>query len=117
MDSVLFDAFNRRDLKTFERLFTEDLEFYHDRAGFTNYQHTIDFLKTIAKNKNDLRRELVKGSLEVYPIKDFGAIQIGSHSFCHGENGKQDCGTFKFMHIWKRMGNEWKVTRVISYNH
>ena len=117
MDSVMFNAFNTRDIKTFERLFSPDLEFYHDKGGLTGYQHTVDFMKSTAKNENGLKRELVAGSLEVYPIKDYGAIEIGSHRFCHDANGKKDCGTFKFVHIWKRTNNEWKVTRVISYDH
>ena len=117
MDSVMFNAFNKRDVKTFERLFSTDLEFYHDKGGLTGYQYTMDFMRSVAKNENGLKRELVAGSLEVYPIKDYGAIEIGSHRFCHDENEKKDCGTFKFVHIWKRTGNEWKVTRVISYDH
>jgi hypothetical protein len=117
MDSVLFNAFNSRDVKTFEKLFSEDLEFYHDKGGVTGYKHTIDFMKMTAQNNTGLRRELVPGSLEVYPIKDYGAIEIGSHTFCHLENGKQECGTFKFVHIWKRTGSDWKITRIISYDH
>ncbi len=64
-----------------------------------------------------LKRELVPGSLEVYPIKDFGAIEIGAHTFCHIENGKNDCGTFKFVEVWKNNKGEWKLTRIISYDH
>lgn len=117
MDSILFNAFNNRDLEVFKSLFTTDLEFYHDKGGLTDYTYSINsFKNTIAQN-NGLRRELVKGSLEVYPIKDYGAIQIGAHTFCHLENGKQDCGTFKFVHIWKKINGEWKITRVISYDH
>jgi hypothetical protein len=117
MDSVLFDAFNKRDVKKFEAFFTRDLEFYHDKGGLTGYGHTIDFMKTTAQTDNGLKRELVRGSLEVYPVKDYGAIQIGAHKFCHPENGKMDCGTFKFVHIWKKINNEWKITRIVSYDH
>lgn len=117
MDSVVFNAFNNRDTSTFKKLFTEDLEFYHDKGGLTGYDQTISFMRSTAQNNNGLRRDLVPGSLEVYSIKDYGAIEIGSHTFCHHENGKPDCGTFKFVHIWKRFGNEWKITRVVSYDH
>ena len=105
MDSVLFSAFNNRDLNKFKTLFTEDLEFYHDKGGLTTYSYTIEsFKNTIARN-DGLRRDLIKESLEVYTIKDFGAIEIGAHKFCHLENGKQDCGTFKFVHVWKKINN------------
>jgi len=117
MDSILFNAFNTRDIDQFKTLFTEDLEFYHDKGGKTNYEHTISFLKTTAEINSPLRRELVKGSLEVYPIPGYGAMEIGAHTFCHIENGKQDCGTFKFVHIWQKKNGEWKITRVVSYGH
>jgi len=117
MDSAVFNAFNNRNIDQFKSLFAEDLEFYHDKGGLTNYQHTVDFLKTTDSLNNHLKRELVKGTLEVYPIPGYGAMEIGEHTFCHLENGKQDCGTFKFVHIWKKTDGEWKITRVISYGH
>jgi len=116
-DSLLFNAFNTRDVDLFKTMFTEDLEFYHDKGGLTGYEHTIDFLKITAKGSNQLKRELVKGSLEVYPIPGYGAMEIGMHRFCHLDNGKQGCGTFKFVHIWQKKDNLWKITRVISYDH
>jgi hypothetical protein len=64
-----------------------------------------------------LRRDLVKGSLEVYPVKDYGAIETCLHKFCHVENGKDDCGTFKNVMVWQKKDGQWKVTRVISYDH
>jgi len=117
LDSVLFNAFNTRDIDKFKTLFTEDLEFYHDKGGLTNYDHTIDFLKATTELNNQLKRELVKGSLEVYPIPGYGAMEIGEHTFCHMENSKQDCGTFKFVQIWQKKNNEWKISRVVSYGH
>lgn len=117
MDSVMFNAFNSRDTATFKKLFTGDLEFYHDKGGLTGYKETIGFMRSTVQNNNGLRRDLIPGTLEVYPIPNYGAMEIGSHTFCHTENGKQDCGTFKFVHIWKQIGSEWKVSRVVSYNH
>lgn len=117
MDSVLFNAFNSRDVEKLKTLFTEDLEFYHDLGGLTNYTQNMEAFKNTAEQKNDLRRELIPGSFEVYPVKDYGAMEIGQHRFCHTENGKPDCGTFKFVHIWKKVNNEWRLSRVISYGH
>lgn len=116
-DSVLFTAFNNRDTSLFKKMFAEDLEFFHDIGGLTGYEQTINFLRSNTTSKSDLRRDLVKGSLEVYPIPGYGAIEIGSHTFCHTENGKPDCGTFKFVQVWKKVNNEWKITRVVSYGH
>ena len=117
LDSVLFNAFNTRNIEQFRSLFSEDLEFYHDKGGLTKYEHTIGFLKTTAESKSDLRRDLVQGSLEVYPIPGYGAMEIGSHTFCHVENGKRECGTFKFVHIWQKKDGQWKISRVVSYGH
>jgi hypothetical protein len=117
MDSVVFNAFNTRDVEKLKTLFTRDLEFYHDKGGLTDYDYTMNFMKSVAVPGNDLRRELVKGSLEVYPIPGYGAMEIGAHTFCHTENGKQDCGTFKFVHIWQKKDGEWKIARVVSYGH
>lgn len=117
MDSILFTAFNTRDIARFGSLFTKDLEFYHDKGGLTGYEHTMNFMNEVAKNNNGLRRDLVKGSMEVYPIPGYGAMEIGVHTFCHLENGKQDCGTFKFVHIWQKKEGGWKIARVVSYDH
>lgn len=117
LDSLLFDAFNRRDTTVFNNMFSKDLEFYHDKGGLSGYDQTVNFLRETIKADNNLKRELIKGSFEVYAIPGYGAMEIGSHKFCHDENGKQDCGTFKFVHIWKKQNDQWKITRVISYDH
>ena len=116
-DAAFFDAFNNRDIETIEQFFTEDLEFYHDEAGLGSYEQNIEATQRLFDKNNGLKRSLIEGSLEVYPVKDYGAIQIGSHEFCHPVNGVQDCGTFQFVHIWKKEGDTWKIARVISYGH
>ena len=45
LDSMVFNSFNSRDVEKFKSLFAVDLEFYHDKGGLTNYDHTIEFLK------------------------------------------------------------------------
>lgn len=117
MDGVLFDAFNTQNLNKMKTLFTDDLEFYQDNEGLILYAQTMKDFKSLFEQNTKIRRELVKGSLEVYPIKNYGAIEIGLHKFCHIENGKEECGTFKFVHVWRNKDGEWKISRVISYNH
>lgn len=117
MDSVLFTAFNGRDLATVKTIFAEDLEFYHDTGGLGNYEQNIEATARLFSRDNDLWRELVDGSLEVYPLPGYGALQVGAHRFCHTENGSQDCGTFKFVHIWRLVNGSWKLARVVSYGH
>ena len=119
MDSILFHAFNTCDVNTSKSLFTEDLEFYHDAGGLTNYIQNVNSIVHRCKQDTKVRRELVKGSIEVFPIKDFGAIETGSHRFYYTEKGKEEKldGTFKFVHVWKHVNGQWKIARVISYDH
>jgi ketosteroid isomerase-like protein len=116
-DSQFFDAFNKQDLETIKTLFTTDLEFYHDKGGVLDYKGNIEATKKLFANNKTLKRELLKETLAVYPIKDYGAIETGEHKFCHLENGKQDCGLFKFMMIWRKDNGIWKMARVVSYDH
>lgn len=50
--------------------------------------------------------ELVKGSIEVYPIKDFGAIEMGLHRF-HNNREKEETPIHasKFIIFWKNDNN------------
>ena len=117
MDSEIFDAFNKHDAARLMSLFTEDLEFYHDSDGLSNYAQNAEGFKNMFASAPDIRRDLEPGSLEVYPIKDYGAMEIGRHRFCHKENGKDDCGTFGFAMVWRKTGDSWKISRVLSYGH
>ena len=116
-DTKFFNAFNARDIEVVGSMFDKSLEFYHDRGGLSGYDQTIKQLKENFSRPGSPRRELVPGTLEVHPIPNYGAIQAGSHRFCHEENGKQDCGVFKFLHVWQKKDGEWKITRVVSYDH
>jgi hypothetical protein len=116
-DSLLFTAFNSRKLEEMKLYFDESLEVYQDNTGVRNFEQTSEAFAGLFSQDYVLTRNLVEGSLEVFPIKDFGAIETGSHTFCHMENGKPDCGTFRFVHIWKLTNNKWKITRIITYDH
>lgn len=117
LDTEVFDAFNRHDLARLTSSFSEDLEFYHDTGGLSGYAENAEGFKKMFASMPDIRRDLVEGSLEVYPIKDYGAMEIGRHRFCHKENGKDDCGTFGFAMVWRKSGDSWKISRVLSWGH
>jgi len=117
-DSILFAAANSGNINKLKTFFTEDLEFFHDVGGLADYKETVDNFSRVAKNYSYTRRVLVPGSVEVYPIKDYGAVQTGIHQFCRLENGSlTNCGTFKFVHVWKKTPDGWKISRVVSYGH
>jgi hypothetical protein len=115
LDSKLFDAYNRCDLDTLGALVSDDLEFYHDKTGLAVGRPV--FLETIKKYVcGTVHRELVPGTLEVYPLNGYGAVEIGVHRFTHP--GKDDeLGQAKFVMLWKNKDGVWTITRVISYDH
>jgi ketosteroid isomerase-like protein len=117
MDSVLFTAYNNQDISKLKTLFTEDLEWFQDNGGLISYKEVIDNFENIFKKPYKLNRQLVKGTLEVHPVKNYGAIEIGTHQFRHIENGKEEIGNFKFLMIWQKIGEKWKLSRVVSYDH
>ena len=115
-DSVFFNAYNTCDvnLSTYASYFSQDIEFYHDHGGLmTSMKDIVDATQKNVCGK--VTRKLVKGSIEVYPIKNYGAVEIGLHSF---HNNTQPVGTpskvGRFTIIWKNENNNWKITRVVS---
>ena len=119
MDSLLFDAFNKCDTAASAGFFTKDLEFYHDNGGLTGYEENMRSIRKRCSADYLVRRELVPGSTEVFPIKDYGAIQLGSHRFYFKKKGEAEVldGVFRFVHIWKRENGQWKIARVVSFDH
>jgi len=117
MDDSLFSAYNAGDINKLKNYFTEDLEWFQDNGGLLSLKTVITNFENIFSRNYKLTRTLVKGSLEVHPIKDYGAIETGSHQFRHIENGKEEVGTFKFLMIWKHSDKGWQVSRVVSYDH
>ncbi len=119
MDSVMFDAFNTHNIEVLKKVFAVNVEFYNDGGGVSDYQTTMTNFKAMFDRNltSGLRRDLVNNSLEVYPVPGFGAIEIGTHTFTHVENGQEEKGTMKFIQTWEFKNNEWKATRVISIGH
>jgi len=117
LDTELFDAYNRCDLQKLGSLVADDLEFYHDKTGLSvgKQKFLSDIQKYIC---GKVRRDLVPGTLEVYPIKDYGAVELGTHTFHHpGHDDTEGVGEAKFVTLWQYKGGEWKITRAISYDH
>ncbi len=119
LDTAAFDAFNHcadpARLQQHADHFAEDVEFYHDTGGVTWDRATM--LANTAKYAcGNYRRERVEGSFRVHPVKDFGAISQGTHRFCH--TGSDSCdGLAEFTMIWQQQGEQWRITRVLSYGH
>jgi hypothetical protein len=114
-DAALFGASNRCDLDTFGRYFTDDLEFYHDKDGLSVGKADL-IRKTRDNICGKMIRELVPGSLKVFPLPGYGAMEMGTHRFLH-PGSPNDVGQADFMHVWQLRNGSWKISRVISYDH
>lgn len=119
LDTAVFDAFNACskpvELEKHASYFAPDVEFYHDAGGVTWSRREMieNTQKYVCGN---FRRELVPGTLKVFPIKGFGAIEQGTHRFCQFDSGKCD-GIADFTIVWENRDGVWRITRVLSYGH
>jgi hypothetical protein len=117
LDAALFDAYNRCDLVKFASFIDDNVEFYHDQGGVTvgNAALTESVKKNIC---GKVTRELVPGSLKAYPMKGYGALEVGVHRFHHpGHDDTEGVGEGQFIHLWQYKDGAWKITRVVSYDH
>lgn len=116
LDSVFFSAYNtcNINLETYASFYSDSIEFYHDKGGLMNNKEAI-----VASTKKfvcgKVTRTLVKGSIEVYPIKDYGAIEMGLHRFQNNEDASSTTSKpGKFIIVWQYKNNQWKITKVVS---
>lgn len=129
-DAELFDLFFVKpcDAPRFRAMMTDDVEFYHDKAGF-NVRSADDFMRiyneNCARRANAAgwrsRRELVPGSLHVDPVPGHGAMQTGDHLFYerHGVAGAEKlAGKARFAMVWALGADgKWRISRILSYAH
>jgi hypothetical protein len=118
LDTAMFDSFNKcadpAELQKHAAFFAKDVEFYHDLGGVEwGADAVIDSTRKNVCGK--FRRELDAESFRVYPIPGFGAMTIGTHRFCHTPTTCEGIGEFTI--VWKQTGDQWQVTRALSYAH
>ena len=124
-DADLFAAvFDRCDTDAVAAMLTGDFRFVHDKDGesarakfLANLKGHCDRVKTA--EDFPARRELVDGSLEVWPINNYGALEIGVHRFYARLPGKPETltETGNFMILWKQVDGKWLMAESISYGH
>lgn len=125
-DAAFWTAYNKCDVAAFRPMFTNDVEFYHDKGGPTIGQDNfMNALKTGLCGNPDshLRREAVEVTVKVFPLENsktiYGAIISGEHVFYVNEKGKPEFldGRARFMQLWVVKDGTWKMSRILSYDH
>ncbi|WP_160716811.1 nuclear transport factor 2 family protein [Chitinophaga solisilvae] len=126
-DSIFWRAYNNCDVQQMSGYVTADVEFYHDKGGMTTgINAMMETFRTNICSKREqfrLRREAVSGTLKVYPLKNagviYGAVISGEHLFYVQEKGKKERadGLARFTHLWLYENREWKMKRILSYDH
>jgi hypothetical protein len=118
--------FNLCDPAGLDTAITSDFEFYHDKDGVvaTNSATFVKLITDGCKSKQApdawrSRRELVAGTLKVWPIPNFGAIEQGEHVFYerNGDGLEKKVGRAAFTQVWAYENGAWKLSRVLSYDH
>lgn len=113
MDSIFFTAYNTCDMKTQAAILSDDIEFFHDNSGLSTSKKGI--IDSTEKNIcGKVTRTLIKGSVEVYPINNYGAVQVAYHKFFNNREPDAKSIPSKFIIIWKKENNKWLITKVIS---
>lgn len=113
MDSIFFEAYNTCKMDVQTAFYSDSIEFYHDKGGLSTSKP--DILEGTRKYVcGKVTRQLIPGSIEVYPIKDFGAIELGQHKFFNNQEPNAPQHISRFMIFWKKTGNGWKIMKVVS---
>ena len=126
LDSLLFEeGFNKCRLTVVDSIVSTDFEFYHDQNGMQDKPLFLKGFKESLCSTSERKpiRKLVKGSLDVFPLYNegilYGAIQNGVHEFYIKEPEKELYKTniAPFTSLWIIEKNQWKLKRVLSYDH
>ena len=113
MDSIFFDAYNSCNMEKQKEIYADDIEFFHDKSGLSTSKS--DILEATENNIcGKVTRSLIKGSIEVYPINNYGAVEIGYHKFFNNQEPDAPSNPSKFIIMWNYEKEQWKITKVIS---
>ena len=119
-DSALFAAFNRCDTTAIAAFFTPDLEFYHDWNGLLGPRDRFVSGFSEGCRRGEIgRREVVPNTMEVYPMRNVGALQVGKHRFfVRDADGRERPGAIaRYVMLWRNSDGTWRVSRVLSFDH
>lgn len=119
MDSILFDAsFASCNAAKANAIFADDVEFYHDQSGLAVGEQVRENTRRLTAScprNGGITRTLIPGSVRIYPIAGYGAVQMGVHRF--DERGASSSTLTRFVHVWRQQAGTWRLARVLSLDH
>jgi len=126
-DKEFFAAFfDTCDVAKVAGMVTDDFEFFHDKHGLiaTTGPQFVEAMKAKCERQKTgedflSKRVLDESTLEVFPLNNYGAVEVGVHRFYAVIEGQPDRLTevSRFTQVWKDDGGVWKLARVLSYDH
>ncbi|MFN7128080.1 MAG: nuclear transport factor 2 family protein [Brevundimonas sp.] len=121
-DNDFWAAYNACDQARMSDAFTDDAEFYHDVTGLTLGRAAV-----VASLMNGpcgtsgqhLRREVVRGTVQSYPLAESYMFLTGEHLFHvrQGDGPERISAQARFADVWRWEAGRWRMARVISYDH
>jgi len=99
LDTKLLDAYNHCDLKAFDSMLADDVGVYHDQGGVSGPAETHrEHQRTTSARRHTAGP--VPGTLKIYHMKGYGAIEMGVHRFLHPKTeAANGTGEASFVHL------------------
>jgi hypothetical protein len=125
-DSLFWTGYNTCNYALMESFLAQDVEFYHDKGGVMMGLPAVMKAthENICGNPNrKTRREVVPGTVRIFPMKNgdkiYGAVISGDHYFYGKQTDQPETrdGLAKFTHLWLYKDDKWKMYRILSYDH
>ena len=119
-DSLRYVAYNGEDVDGFTSFLADDVEVFHDRfSAMQGRQAVRSSLASVFERPGRVRRELVPGSLEVYPLADSAAVQLSDNHFYEvAPDGSERLARIaKLIVFWRFAEGQWTAFKLASFDH
>ncbi len=125
LDAKVHAGYNACDLNAMGSLIAPDVELYNDGAGrIVGRETVIDMLrKGLCEGPRSqgfqFRSEPVSGSLEIFPIAGFGALEFSKSAMWedHSDGTKKPVSIVRALTVWELRGGVWIVAMQFAYSH
>jgi ketosteroid isomerase-like protein len=126
-DAAYWKAYNSCDFKALDALTADDVEFYHDVGGIIHGRGGLTAAvrdNICAAKDSTIRRNAAPEETQTFLLRRgdevYGALVTGQHHFfrvMEANGAAVPTNNARFSSLWVRHGKEWKLSRVMSYDH